>query len=160
MLADSNVKDSVDEGEEYLFHTPNHSTLSRSISSIKPSFETDNKGSTSRTLKKLNTTGSVTSGSGGAVFSSALDKYFTVLDLTEDLEASVAPGRMNRSLLQSYRAKLTQAYCDLSASRAMLWEELLHSLVEMLSMMSFTSAVKADEYLAMVRFVYFLSGNH
>ena len=77
--------------------------------------------------------------------SSALDRYLTSLD-----GAAADPKSKVGRLLQTHGGKLRDAYDNLAACRSLLWEELQRSLVDMLNLMSFNSAVKSDDYLSMV----------
>lgn len=84
-----------------------------------------------------------------------MEKYFAAVDLSaeveEDSESTSPTAVKGKNYIKLYRSKLTHAYYNLSASRGLLWDELLRSLVEMLNLMSFNSAVKSDDYLAMAR---------
>ena len=81
--------------------------------------------------------------------SSALDRYLASLD------GAAAEGAAPKSkaclLLQTHGGKLRDAYDSLATCRSLLWEELQRSLVDMLNLMAFNSAVKSDDYLSMVR---------
>ena len=80
--------------------------------------------------------------------SSALDRYLASLDGAAG--EGVDPESEVGLLLQTHGGKLRDAYDSLAACRSLLWEELQRSLVDMLNLMSFNSAVKSDDYLSMV----------
>ena len=81
--------------------------------------------------------------------SSALDRYLASLDGAA--AEGPAPKSKARLLLQTHGGKLRDAYDSLATCRSLLWEELQRSLVDMLNLMAFNSAVKSDDYLSMVR---------
>ena len=81
--------------------------------------------------------------------SSALDRYLASLDGAA--AEGAAPKSKARLLLQTHGGKLRDAYDSLATCRSLLWEELQRSLVDMLNLMAFNSAVKSDDYLSMVR---------
>jgi hypothetical protein len=72
----------------------------------------------------------------------------------EEQEHEEGGGYMNGFVrshpLDSYTEKLIEAFVQLRESRKFLWDEVLRSLVEMLNLTNLTSAVKPDDYLAMV----------
>lgn len=52
-------------------------------------------------------------------------------------------------LVRLHQEKLTDSYQKLAQSRSILWEEMSRSLIDMLNMMTVTSAVKPDDFLAL-----------
>jgi hypothetical protein len=94
--------------------------------------------------------------------SQKLKQNLEALRLSEETNSSIASsfedhfaGRTDAADLSSDRVvrlngvKLAMAYQHMAQSRTILWDELLRALVEMLNLMSLTSAVRPEDFLSM-----------